>query len=333
MFNSRFRIASAAGIGSALVGLVLAVGSADAAPGVSLASRDSGHTVLATVEQGDRTIEFVRSAEGDILGVAEIAPAGTPSLLAGSMRDLAPDEIYDALVGPQVASSTFAAPTLVPIATPPATLAMQTPIPSSTPTVQLRTSPTQGGSPDGLVPVGSDYCAYDFFAQPGDSEFASDWYHDLGQYQDESHQETHEEIALDHVQPDGAIGGVWMLGPSVQRWLGVCNGSEDTPNEVFFFAETRNYLGQWDAAYVANVPSGYQLIYTSFSPGNTEWRIRLAPVAFNEGDQEDLSVAAAWNEPIDTIVWQLPDDDGGEDPGPEGDAPGGARRTGLAGSR
>jgi hypothetical protein len=294
------------GIAASMIGLVLMTGTAGAAPGDFAGDAPPTHSVIATIEHGDRTYEFVRSTTGGIVGVAEIAPAGSPSMLSGALHDATPAEVYlavagpDATVPPELAAHHLsvlagdarggAGPRLLNIATP---------------------NRSGGRAND----VGTAYCSYDWFAQPGDSQFAADWFWNLGQYKDFSYQQAYQ---WDNSFSDE--GHHWNAGVTTSRWLGACNGGTDNGGgTMYFYAEALGLNGTWFTAYGHALQAGEQVIYASFSPGTPRWRVNLMGNIF--ALPVEFSVAVAGNRPIDDMVWQLPPGGGrgGDGPGPAGD--------------
>jgi hypothetical protein len=285
-----------------LIALVLlvtvATGTVRAAPEDLAAAPPETHVVIATIELGERTVEFVRSAHGGVIGVAEIAPAGTvPLILAEGLRDASPAELF-ARLAPGIAA--------------PQALRGEAPRDDAAPNgLTVRVDPVADGIPPVIEETLPGFCSYIPHAEPGHSPFTAKWYHYFGALKDHSYQEL-----FTYQIPNNLTEHHTYLGASVERWMGACHDeiSAYTEGGLIFRAEFLED-GVWQTAYSHPLPTGSVVTYHSFSPTQLHWRLNLAD-ELGYVQQRSFGIGLAWNEPVEEIVLQQPEP-GRDDERPE----------------
>lgn len=245
--------------------------------------------IVARVETaGGHQFEFVD--EGEAIGIAEIAPAGSKSNLeelivkqkasalevfkAAAPRDSAPPErlVQDHEQFAARTGRTGLAPR----------------------DLALTISPASYSVDEGYD---TEICDYDESWTPGSSQFTNWWFWTVGLGKDFSAQQTYEYEDL-----NGTAGKLWYAGQSRERWLGACNGNYIFGFSAFRFrAEYRNSLGNWVTSYTTQIePYTWVKYYSSSSP--ERWRVRLQEMGFNVFLNRIYAVGVAGNEPLGFVI-------------------------------
>jgi len=255
-----------------------------------------GNDLIASVSTTDgHRFDFV--AEGDGVGIAEVAPAGTRSNLETliAVRNASPLEVYLAIDPAHKGAPTrLVAAHDAWVRSSGRTDARVRKLSLDTGDALAGTSLT-GGVSTASVDTGydTDFCRHDTNYKPGDSQFTWWWYWTVGLTADFTAQQLYEYQNL-----NGTTGKVWYAGTSSARWLGACNGNTIYGFQNFEFdAQYRASNGTWQDAYHTQVAPYFWVKYYSYTaPQN--WRVRLHEMTYNVMLNRIYGVAVAGNDPF-----------------------------------
>ena len=251
-------------------------------------AKQIAHSLIESIAKSGRRYDFIDEGEG--IGIAEIAPTGSPSLfdelsdaehysalelylsLKEDHTEIPSKLLEDHLQFAQKAGRSDNAPKKLSL--------------NVDATLFARSSVDEGYDPN--------HCNYSDNMHPGNSEFTWAWFWSIGVNKDFTAQQTYFPSDL-----NGTTGKRWYAGKSRARWLGACNGNYIYGFPAFEFrAEYKSYSGQWKAAFITQVEPYYWVRYSSFS--NPErWRVRLKEIGYNVFLGREYAVAVAGNEPLE----------------------------------